>query len=529
MAVVRRVYVYLLAWAGLGMLALGTANVGRVLVAVLDGASIAARDTYVRDEVSRWGALALVGLPVWLLHWVAAQRLAKDPAERSSPLRRLYLYVALAQGAIATTIVLTDVLRGPLAWSGSNLDSLRASAESLPLLVVAVVVWAFHWRAAAQDRAAVGEERASATLRRWYVYGVAYVGFVLLTVSARDLLEDVWRTLAASAPPRPALAGSAAAALAGLVVWLWHWQWAPRAAGANALAQDRTSTLRSVYLFLALALAVWWTLSGASQILYYALARALGVDRPGGVGGNLLEAAAWPGSTLAIFGVAWAYQRAAIRRQAREVEAPRQAGVRRVYTYLVALLGLGALCGGVGWLLWTMVDALVAASPATYATSWWRDRLAQGAMLAIVGLPVWLAHWRTTARITGDEARSLGRRIYVYLALIASMLALLASVAVVVYRLLTLLLGAAPTADVTTDLAHAASVSAVAALVALYHWRTLGADAARGRAEAPRVAETTAGPAEALVRLRASDRVVLVGALDWLRSRGIQVDEVPRS
>jgi hypothetical protein len=83
-----------------------------------------------------------------------------------------------------------------------------------------------------------------------------------------------------------------------------------------------------VYLFVTLGVAVVGTF-GASQLLYYVVGRLLGVERPGGVGGNLLQAAAGPASIVLVYGVAWLYQRVSLRQQARAFEeAPRQAGIR---------------------------------------------------------------------------------------------------------------------------------------------------------------------------------------------------------
>ena len=115
--------------------------------------------------------------------------------------------------------------------------------------------------------------------------------------------------------------------------------------------------------------------------------------------------------------LAWAYQRQAVRRQAAAFsEAPRQAGIRRLYTYVIALVALGVLTSGVAGLLWTLCDVLFAPGAAT--GDFWRERVALFATLVIVGLPVWLLHWRPSAGSV-DEARSLARRLYVYLSLIA--------------------------------------------------------------------------------------------------------------
>ncbi len=526
MSVIRRVYLYLLAFAGLAMLSLGVAQLGRVLLEVVDGSVLAAPERYVREEVSRWGAAALVGLLAWALHWGAAQRAAPAAAaERASALRRLYLYGVLAGATIGLTTSLLTLLGAAIqALDRPGAESLRQSVEAVPFVVVALVVWAFHWRIASADRARVGEQGGSATLRRWYVYGAAFLGFAMTLGGTRDVLDEAWRAASGAAPTLAAsLAWPAATALVGLGLWLAHWRWAPQAMGPTVREQDAGATLRAVYLFLALAVAVWGTLFGASQLLYYALARLLGVQQPGGVGGSLLQAAAGPGSTLAVFGVGWAYQRAAIRAQARLVEAPRQAGVRRLYTALVALLALGALAGGLGGLLWTLADAALNV-PTTTSTDWWRNQLALYTMLALVGLPVWLAHWTPSTRIDVAEARSLARRLYVYLALIAGMLVLLGSAAVLLYRLFNLALGERVSTSLTVDLAHALGVGLVAALVAVYHWRTLVADARRAAsAPAPTLGQA-AGPAEAVVRLRAPNAAVLAEALTRLRERGVGVD-----
>src|SRR5205823_13933949 len=125
---------------------------------------------------------------------------------------------------------------------------------------------------------------------------------------------------------------------------------------------DGRSTLRSVYLFVALSVGVVGFVFGVSQLLFYAVARLLGVDQPGGVGGDLLQAAAAPTSIAIVFGAGWAYQRYALRIQARAVaEAPRQAGIRRLYRYTVALIGLSVLGVGLAGLLWNLGDIMPAA------------------------------------------------------------------------------------------------------------------------------------------------------------------------
>jgi hypothetical protein len=278
-----------------------------------------------------------------------------------------------------------------------------------------------------------------------------------------------------------------------------------------------------VYLFLGLSVAVVGSLFGASQLLYYAVGRVLGVERPGGIGGDLLQAAAGPASIVVVYGVAWAYQREAVRRQAAAThEAPRQAGIRRLYTYIVALVGLAVLAGGAAGLLWTLGDVIF--NPAALNGDFWRERVALFATLTVVGLPVWLSHWRSRPAAAG-EASSLARRLYLYLSLIVAVLVLIGSVAATLYKLIGLALGASWASDVAADLAHAVAVASTAALIAGYHWRALRADA---RTAQPDVAVSESDvPAPLVVTIQARDGAMLNRALSALRSTGVEVTVMP--
>ena len=541
MTTIRRIYAYLLAFAGLGMFAVASANLGQLVMNLLLHAPIADGDAYVRETVSINAAAALVGLPVWLLHWRWTERWAhENPPERASTLRRLYLYGVLAAAlALLAGSVYETVSEAVLLLTSQG--HVVAVLVQLPFIAVASAVWIGHWRVAARDRGLVGEQGGSATLRRWYIYGAAFVGFVMLLTGASGLLEILWHVV--TTPGGQFQAANALASLVvGLGLWLAHWSVLPRQAGETAQRDDGVSVLRSVYLFLGLSVAVAGTLFGLSQLLYYAVARLLGVSSPAGVGGDLIQAAAGPASIAIVYGAAWAYQRYALRHQAASFdEAPPQAGVRRLYTYIVALIALTTLAVGAAGMLWTAGDLLVNAGTATGGDGW-RNNVALFATLAVVGLPVWLLHWRPVPT-DEDDVRSLARRLYVYLALIGAMLSLVGSGAAAVYRVISLLLGAgvadSSTTSVLTDLTRALAVALVAAVVAVYHWRVLRSDA-RGSTEVTSVAvaphaEAILTPvavaphaeAELTVLIRAATRAELDQAIASLRSRGLEVAVLP--
>ena len=570
MTAARRIYLYLVAAVGLLLLTRGLSELARALIdsAATSSATVVSN---LRDTVALNGAFVTLGLLGWLVHWSLAQRGARrDPAERAATLRRLFVYAVLAVSVLTAANALQALFQGAFALLGGR-GSPRANGlamlDALPRLVVNLAFWAYYLRVAAADRQAAGETGGAATLRRWYVYGVAFIGQMVLLFHARAILQTIW-TLAATAPSQTILTGGetiapSATTLTGLLLWASHWRLSPQStedpglrtqdSGLRSKDFETRSVLRSVYLFLSLTVAVATTLYGGWQILFYALGRLLGVNRPGGVGGSLAQAAAGPVSLLCLYGVSWLYHRYAIQVQARaQPELPRQAGVRRLYVYLVSLVALSTLATGAGGLLWTVADLLTNAGHTINPETWWREQIALHTSLLVVGLPVWLLHWGPAlARSRGgpvlspqslvlsseapvdspmspsdsglrtqdlglrvlDEAASLARRIYLYVALLGGVLALLGAGVTAVYQVYLLVLGAAATPGVMTNLARALAVATVAAVVVVYHLRTLRQDLEVQRTAAaaePAPAGATPGAAPALVPSSAAPHGVVI-------------------
>ena len=499
MTTVRRVYLFIVAAAGLAVLAAGAATLGQAIALGIAGGGDRLLLTGVRHQVAEGSAAAVVGLPVWLLHWLPAQRAARrDAAERAALLRRLYLYIVLTISTIVTWLALE-------AWLKAGLQRLVAGeggatavqvALPLPVLLVGLAVWLFHRRVVADDRSVVGEAGDVALVRRLYRYGLALVTLVALLSTTALMVRFTWEMVVAPGMVLPgastpmALASVTGAALAALPVWLilWlGWAVAPASQRGEVGEQDASSTLRTVYLFLALALSVIFTLAGVWEGVYFVLGRALGVPAPGGQQSSLLFSLGGPAGTLLACGASWLYQRRALAIQARQHgEQPPQAGVRRLYTYLVCLVALAVLAAGTGGLLWTVGDLATNAPHPADAATWWRDQVCFYIALVVVGLPVWLLHWRSSVG-QGQRTAELGalsRRLYVYLALLAGVLVLLGSGVAAATQVLNLALGEVATSSAITNLARALSVAVVAALVVAFHQRVLRVDDLDSRARA---------------------------------------------
>jgi hypothetical protein len=484
--ILRRIYLYLVSAAALVLLATGLTLLGAtILLFVFNDPSADSS----RSQLAIFTAMTVVALPVWGVHFWFARRFAmRDPFGRASALRRLYLYWACLAFTVATMIALGDAIAQFLlpVLDAQTFNTLVASQFTWAAIVFAAI-FGFHWWTASSDRAAVGEEGASATLRRWYMYPALLTGLLTMLVGGATVFQIAWTNLALGSAQRYAyLSWPAGLAISGALVWGFH----ARVIATEHISEDRNSTLRALEGFLAVAVSMVVALIGASQILYYGLARLLGVSHPGGTSGNIWADAAGPASQLIVFGVAWFLVQRRLTRDAASQEADRQAGVRRLYTNLASLVSLAVWAVGAAGLLWNLFEQLEAPIIGVHAGDW-KDPVSLWVTLLVVGATVWVAHWRPSPWAV--DRQSLSRKLYVWAALLGSILAVLAGGVSMINALLQQLFSSHPTVQATSnlDLGHYLAVIVVAAGVGIYHWRVLRADsAARPARTAPQPAVT---------------------------------------
>jgi hypothetical protein len=104
-----------------------------------------------------------------------------------------------------------------------------------------------------------------------------------------------------------------------------------------------------------------------------------------------------------------------------------------------------------------------------------RAALARDVSWLLIGLPVWLLHWRpmqahTTSERGLAETRATTRRWYLYIVAFAGVAALLFSAGRVVYEAVLVALGRAPDPALVGNLSHAVMDAIVAGTVLWYHW-----------------------------------------------------------
>ncbi|MGD9405778.1 MAG: DUF5671 domain-containing protein, partial [Anaerolineae bacterium] len=206
MSNVRRAYVYLACIASAEAVAWAIISLLRNLLAPGQYTSL--------ENTALQIAVIIVGLPIFLVHWLWAQRLARrQPEERGAILRRLYLYVAMASFLGPILANTFDLLDGLLGWAfGQALESYRYSALSwggvfahhLAAIIVLTLLWHYHWRVLRQDSQTIPDTDGRATVRRLYIYGFGAAGLTMTVLAVTNL--SLWLMLqfgAASVISRP--------------------------------------------------------------------------------------------------------------------------------------------------------------------------------------------------------------------------------------------------------------------------------------------------------------------------------------
>lgn len=428
-------------------------------------------------------AVIIVGLPVFLAHWLWQERIARrEPAERESRVRYLYLYGMQASflasfvsnGFYLVKAVLFPVLgRAPVGYPMT-----RLLLQNLIAMIVLALLWLWHQRILAEDTRTAPALEAAAPVRRWYVYGFSITGLTLMTLAFIRLLGWLMFQIGPHVFSITSPASEVARLLIGAGLWVVFWLWAGRLFH-SADAEERESALRKVYLYAVVFAAVLLAVGCATAILAGLFRRLLDLPSSGDI--------RTPLSIIAGMAALWAYHAYVLRADAAVAgEAPRQSGVRRIYLYLMAGIGLAALLVGFGG----DISVLIRSASGGFLGRGIKEQLAWFTAALIAGLPVWLLAWRlvqaeaAAAPPAGSgERHALTRRIYLYFYLGVAALTVLSSLVFVVSRLLAQVLGAGRDSNLISNLAQTLAFSLVGIGVWIYHALLLRDDSRLNRLE----------------------------------------------
>ena len=272
------------------------------------------------------------------------------------------------------------------------------------------------------------------TIRRLYLYAVAFISLIVITwgliglarsaFAGDEIGDDVTR-----------LAGALALIFVGIPVFLLHWWLAQRS--ANQDEEERFSYIRAIFLYGALLVTlipIIQNLMALVNRVFFALfdlsddRMMFGFDQT------------WSDNLIAMVmnGLIAAYIFSVLRKDwAAEPVGNAFAETRRFYRYIWMLYGLAMMIGGVQQTLLYIFDTLEGAAIASQAI------LANGLTLIFIGTPIWITSWRIIQKSITEQAEqeSLLRVVILFMVNLISMVITLLAVGALLNIIIQIILG----------------------------------------------------------------------------------------
>jgi hypothetical protein len=550
---VQRAYFYLVALVAIHMVVLAVANLLRVGAEIAMGASsggftglpfvfseFSQPGELYREQASLAIALLVVGLPAWVIHFRVAQRAAlRTVEERGSALRSFYLHLVVfvtallvfGYGQRALGLVLQGIFIGTNqqfpSYFGLEAQWPARAAGAAVMALTAAFVLGYHLRLSILDRRAAVIGGRAAAFRQLVFYALAVIGLFWAASTTVSTLAGIWDRIADQIAPiagsigspyvplspsrddilRFQLISAVPGILAGLALWLDSW--IPLQRGLRAASPDgeieRRSVARKLAIYLVVLVSALAVLLSATVAVANVVERILGTpDRE--QYRNIQHDLGFPVTNLVVFATLWVFHRRVVQADAaRETEVERAATVRRLYTYLIAAIGLGMLAVGTAGAIGVLGSQLMGLN--THGNG----ETAAYIALVLVGAPAWaFSWWQARRRLSDDERRSLPRRGYLYLAILGGVLGMLVFGSAALYRLLNAALARDFPVSTWHDIWHFTVDGTVSAVAFLFHLAAVRADRS---AQLPTVAQHSV-----TVLVRASDaaaaRARLTSALE---------------
>lgn len=523
MQIARRLYVYLLTGIGLGVLVSGISLLLTTLFEALGlggGLALGGNDRALRERLTLATAMTVVALPVWLIHWLAAERSVRPgrpgaDVERSSGVRGLFfalvLGILLLVGVAAARALIEA---GGMALAGEGPD-FRNPAGDLALFFSAGAAWIYHVGVRTRDWSHGPITGPGAWLPRAYLYLAVFIGLFVMLFGIRDLLDLAGRAIVGD--PEVSFGGepgawwafpltsSVGAIVTGGLVWIGHWWYAARlrASPGPRGASERSSRVRLAFFVGVLVLAAGAGIGYLSEATRAVLEALTGVSEASGAG--MVTTAIVSLVSAGLFGLTWWIDAAWLRLEAAMPDAAvKPDAARWLECYSLALVGLGFGTAGVVELVGLLLDVLLGGGQTFAGGDVWRRELAGFLPFAVFGSALWLWQW---SRVTRDwsldpveEAASTVRRAALLIVLAVSILSGIVALGIILYRVFGTLFGLDVPGDVVAELSTPIAAVLVAVLVAGYHGAALRRDQALHRPEAADVAP--APPARSAMTLR---------------------------
>lgn len=480
---IRRLYFYLVALISIEIVLWGLVSLLRSIVdQTLSGGA---------DALAQALALILVGVPIFLIHWLWAQRAsARDEEEKTATIRAAFFYGILLGTLIPVAQnLLSFIDRSLVQVTGLGVEGAFSSfrnqtlADNLIAILMNGIVAGYFWNILRGEWATIPDPLRGENftdVRRLYRYIWMLYGLLLTVFGAQqilrfllyipgDTLGDLGRDVAVN---------GVALLLVGTPVWAYSWQLIQESLADPA---EMGSTLRLGILYLLALGGVITVITTAFMVINAILSALLGQDI---LFSEFIRDVGGPISIGVPLGLVWAYYGFWLSRHIEAVgDRVRQAAMKRLYNYVLSLIGLVVAFAGVASLFRFIIDMLLGSGILMTDTT--RSTLAASIASILVGLPLWLIIWRPiqaealTLDEMGDHARrSVLRKTYLYLVLFVSVIGGMATAVGLVYQLIRVVLSGDTGSDFINTVLNLTQLLFLFGIVLVYHLNVLRKDGA---------------------------------------------------
>ncbi|NOY98235.1 MAG: hypothetical protein GXP40_03385, partial [Chloroflexi bacterium] len=356
MRAIRRLYFYAVAFISLEVVLWGLIGLARTTFSSSTVGGV--------DQLAQALALILVGVPVFGIHWWAAQRSAhQDEEEHASGVRTVFLYavlLALLIPVVQNGLAFLDRLlldAFGLSASRAMLGGSQTLSDNLLAAVMNGILAAYFVYVLRDDWATVRQRGTLGTVRRLYRYIWVVYSLLMAVGGVQQMLRYLLSLPAAALSDFGDYAwfvNGLALILVGVPLWVAAWK---TVQDSLVEAEERASLLRLGVLYVLSLSGVVFVLSVAGVVIDALLRMILGEF---GTFRALMREIGGPLSMGIPLGGVWAYYGHWLKRDMDAVpDAPRRAGIRRLYYYILSVIGLAATFIGVTMLLSFTIDAVL--------------------------------------------------------------------------------------------------------------------------------------------------------------------------
>ena len=419
---IRRLYFYLVAFISIEVVLWGLVGLLRSIVdETISGGA---------DALAQALALILVGVPIFLFHWLWVQRAAaRDEEEKTATLRAVFFYAILLATLIPVvqnllSFIDRSLIRAAGLGIGRAFSAFREQtlADNLIAILMNGIVAFYFWKTLRGEWTTLPDKGNFKEVRRLYRYIWMLYGLLMTVFGAQQILRFLFYIPGnvLGELGREVAVNGVALLLIGTPLWVYSWR-----SIQDSLADpaEMGSALRLGILYLLALGGVITVITTAAMVMNVIITWLLGTDW---TFRYFIQQIGGPISIGVPLGLVWAYYGYWLNRHIEAIgDRVRQAGMKRLYNYILALIGLAVAFVGVTSLFRFIIDMLTGSLLSASA----RGTLASSISSLLVGIPLWLMTWRPMQRealaqgeMSDHARRSVIRKTYLYLALFASVI-----------------------------------------------------------------------------------------------------------